>query len=159
MHHIGNTGFIAESEMRELALQMLDIVTLRTEIELCYVGIGSKCYEIYEVNSSDDIKSVSPPSDYSVNTGAAASHNGSDENNEGEETEEEDGLEDEEADDGDGDESDGFDESNSVEYDDYSDEDGSNDVGYSEGKVQLNIREIIFYDEKITIFKARHRCL
>jgi len=36
------------SEVKELALQIVDIVTLRPEIELCYVGLCSKCFEIYE---------------------------------------------------------------------------------------------------------------
>ncbi|KAK0718833.1 hypothetical protein B0T21DRAFT_57330 [Apiosordaria backusii] len=35
-------------ESRELAHQIADIITLRPEIRLCYVGIGSKCYEMLE---------------------------------------------------------------------------------------------------------------
>lgn len=174
--------------MRELALQVLDIVTLRPDVSLCYLGIGPKCYEIYEATSSEDIKHdpSAPPGD-SITTEAVASSVDSNEVDETDEdpNEEIDEVSDAEAeaeaeveagaegdsgsesedlnesdsdgDDGNGDEFDNS--SNSITYDDYSDEDGSTDTGYGGNKVQLDIREILFYDEKVTIFKARHGCL
>jgi hypothetical protein len=45
-------------EPRELAHQITDIITLRPEIRLCYVGIGAKCFEILE--SPDSGPSSSP---------------------------------------------------------------------------------------------------
>lgn len=33
---------------RELALQIVDIVHLRPEVEICYIGIYTKCFEILE---------------------------------------------------------------------------------------------------------------
>ncbi|SPQ19301.1 1de2fdfa-27ad-4fe8-801b-7844a025643e [Thermothielavioides terrestris] len=33
---------------RELALQLVDIITLRPDIRLCYIGVGPKCFEILE---------------------------------------------------------------------------------------------------------------
>ena len=36
------------ADARELALQLVDIVALRPEVELCYMGIATKCFEILE---------------------------------------------------------------------------------------------------------------
>jgi len=186
VHHIGDSRFVYEPGVRELALQVLDIVTLRPDVGLCYLGLGPKCYEIYEVTSSEDVKRdpSAPPGD-SITTEAVASSVDSNEIDETDEdpNEEIDEVSDAEAeveveagaegdsgsesedlnesdsddDDGNGDEFDHS--SNSITYEDYSDEDGSTDTGYSGNKVQLDIREILFYDEKVTIFKARHGCL
>ncbi|KAK4127096.1 hypothetical protein N657DRAFT_191171 [Parathielavia appendiculata] len=41
---------------RDLALSIVDIVALRPEIRLCYVGIGAKCFEILE--SREDMTKV-----------------------------------------------------------------------------------------------------
>ncbi|CAK4030738.1 hypothetical protein AC578_5764 [Lecanosticta acicola] len=38
----------ANVDPRELALQIVDIVALRPEVELCYMGIANKCFEILE---------------------------------------------------------------------------------------------------------------
>ncbi|KAL2263071.1 hypothetical protein VTK26DRAFT_8359 [Humicola hyalothermophila] len=39
---------MAGFEPKELAHQLVDIITLRPEIRLCYIGIGAKCFEILE---------------------------------------------------------------------------------------------------------------
>ena len=57
-------------DTKELALQIVDIVVLRPEIQLCYIGIVKKCFEILEqrpgqgdndhgVNGSGTIEDVS----------------------------------------------------------------------------------------------------
>jgi len=38
---------------RELALQIVDIVHLRPELEVCYMGISTKCFEILENRPSN----------------------------------------------------------------------------------------------------------
>ena len=49
--HIADHPHGADSDPRELALQIVDIVTLRPDIELCYMGIAGKCFEILENQS------------------------------------------------------------------------------------------------------------
>ena len=39
---------------KEAALQVLDIVTLRPEIEICYIGIQNKCFEILEGRKAEE---------------------------------------------------------------------------------------------------------
>ncbi|KAK0661571.1 hypothetical protein QBC41DRAFT_235880 [Cercophora samala] len=153
-------------EPRELAHQIADIITLRSEIRLCYVGVGTKCFEMLEsrdTNSSGateisggtstpDIST--PPATLNpftgqmngifttsgfanVNGGAAA--NGVDLGDAEDTSEDEDDNQ-----------SDDSDEHAEVvdEYDD-----GWVEPGAS---VKLRLREILFYDDKVAIFKARH---
>ncbi|CCU76824.1 F-box domain-containing protein [Blumeria hordei DH14] len=145
------TGF----DPRELALQIVDVIVLRPEIELCYMGILHKCFEILETQSTDEAHGNSDP-----HSSTPASGSG-------------DALTDEEDDndeDGDDDEDDNFnntvaestpginlDETDSEmsEYDS-SDTDSfecSEDNGTN---LRLRLREILFYDDKVAIFKARH---
>lgn len=51
----------ARLDEQELALQILDIVTLRPEIELCYVGILEKCFEILEGKNAETPQGNSDP--------------------------------------------------------------------------------------------------
>lgn len=44
------------SDRIDLAFQVLDIVTLRPEIELCYLAIQQKCFKIYETKSPQNAK-------------------------------------------------------------------------------------------------------
>ncbi|ERS96017.1 hypothetical protein HMPREF1624_07553 [Sporothrix schenckii ATCC 58251] len=37
----------------DLAMQIADIVTLRPDVQLCFVGIGAKCYEVVELHGSE----------------------------------------------------------------------------------------------------------
>lgn len=41
-------------EPRELAMQVVDVIVLRPEVELCYVGISHKCFEILENRPHDE---------------------------------------------------------------------------------------------------------
>ncbi|KAK2766248.1 hypothetical protein FQN54_007765 [Arachnomyces sp. PD_36] len=133
---------------KELALQVLDIITLRPEVELCYVGIGTKCFEIRETKKSkkkshDDL-------------------NGSDgEDDDGEAHDDAD-----EADDGWGNDGHGMGATQSDSESDvslgghddgYSDEDNENgELDSGRSAVNFQVREILFYDDKVSIFRARH---
>ncbi|KAL8805434.1 MAG: hypothetical protein Q9182_002000 [Xanthomendoza sp. 2 TL-2023] len=132
---------------KELALQVLDIIALRPEIELCYLGIAHKCFEIMEGRYNSDATVTFRES---ATTGPVPSPGSTIDSDE--ESEEDEG-EDEEEDTTDGGQHD-------------SDSDSGNDsFGESDGEVEreewrkeihLKLREILFYEEKVSIFKARH---
>lgn len=159
---IANHVYGTRLNVRELAMGVVDVVTLRPEVQLCYLGISSKCFEILEKkhsskrnsrkpgnsSTSEDPDDDSGDDDYhssedddehdtagvttpiSASTPAAANTN-VDGEEEGEEEAE-------------------------VE--------GENDsLGSSEdegelptAKLKYRLREILFYDDKISIFRARH---
>ena len=128
------------SDPRELAMQILDIVALRPELELCYLGIQSKCFEILEYpagrkpsivdmasgpqgsgdsDASDDDGEGSPhhtspipPIHHDTDSDLASSRGGDTDD----------------------------------EYEDLA----------SKATKQFKLREILFYDDKVSIFKARH---
>jgi hypothetical protein len=140
----------------ELALQIVDIVTLRPEIELCYIGITTKCFEIHENKYADDMLSGPPTSSHLGATSAAMGDTDEESDMENDDDDDDDDdLEDEDnhVDDhqslaeGEGD-STGNSEANS------DDEDADADGGKSGPRLRL--REILFYDDKVSIFKARH---
>ncbi|RMD43341.1 hypothetical protein DV735_g1711, partial [Chaetothyriales sp. CBS 134920] len=118
-------------DSRETALQVLDIVTLRPEMELCYLGVQRQCFEVVEypagqrARAQTDAASIPPEGDDSV---------ASDE-----------GAEDQEGDD---------DSDFEVESDDGvpTDDEGAS----GPAKPSFRLREILFYDDKVSIFKARH---
>jgi len=141
---------------RELALQVVDIVTLRPEIELCYMGITTKCFEILETKHSDDAMSSE------TDLGTTPAHPGAGGAAMGD-------TDDDSDMDNDDDEDDGHDEHGpeaaaeqaETETDDPDDSDANSDdddEGSEDGKkrTKLKLREILFYDDKVSIFKARH---
>lgn len=169
-------------EPRELALQIADIITLRPEVRLCYVGIGTKCFEILEAPTSTPTV-ISPPAATAGTVVTNGFHAGPVHNfglPVGDEAEEEDTTseeEDEDADGGDAEDSseaeEGEDEDDNApttatsdpdetqsdneeaaEQDEDSDDDGF--VEPDKGRVRLRLREILFYDDKVAIFRARH---
>ncbi|KAI9835000.1 MAG: hypothetical protein M1819_002723 [Sarea resinae] len=153
---------------RELALQIVDIVALRPEIEICYIGILSKCFEIlenqvHETRSTNRDSSTSPanagPGGIFPGTGIGASD------------EEEDEVDDDDDDD-DGDDDDDDDEGTVPVGDpDETESDMSSDQQYGseddylfsddddDSRPRLRLREILFYDDKVAVFKARHERL
>ncbi|KAF2399925.1 hypothetical protein EJ06DRAFT_582524 [Trichodelitschia bisporula] len=155
--HIADHAHGANPEPRELALQIVDIVTLRPEIELCYMGIASKCFEILENK---------PPSYefqhdvYHPEAGSSGNTTGgympiTVVNDNGELTDEDD---EDDVDDDDDLEGDPVDDSQSESSDDANDDsDDDLDSAVEDKKVpRLRLREILFYDDKVSIFKARH---
>ena len=145
-------------DARELALQVVDIIALRPEIELCYFGISTKCYEILENRQNDDSKF--PMHDTLSNSASPGpgGHTLGD-------LDEDSDVDDEDNDDDDDDEDDitpaatpinvNNDSDEGEESDASSDDDGS--TTEDGGKTPtLILREILFYDDKVSIFKARH---
>ena len=136
----------ARIDPRELALQVLDIVALRPELELCYLGIQTKCFEVLEYTPG---RKSSESEDASATHGSTAADSGA----------ESDGAEDEEGHHaadiahhlGDHGETDS--EVASSRGDDSDDEYGDDAF---KGAKQFKLREILFYDDKVSIFKARH---
>ena len=135
-------------DSRESALQVLDVVALRPELELCYLGIQTKCFEILEYAaghkpSVSDLASASHGSgvggdseDDSDNEEggphSSSEHGGEEIGSEVSSTREEGDLDEDEEQDGEVDR-------------------------YSRRKAKVfKLREILFYDDKVSIFKARH---
>ncbi|KAK3330828.1 hypothetical protein B0H66DRAFT_544983 [Apodospora peruviana] len=171
---------------RELAHQITDIITLRPEIRLCYIGLGAKCFEILESRSSPGSRSKrngyggSEDGDEDDGVAAAAALQAGidsavvnagglvpvDDPLEGEE---EDTSDEEEVDDelDEEEETDDeitpttansdLDDTQSVGEEEEEDDDDDDDFDESDGgKVKLKLREILFYDDKVAVFRARH---
>lgn len=144
-------------------MQVVDIVTLRPEIEICYLGIQTKCFEILENNRHHDDPPTFLYHDSTTSPANAGPGNvvmgGPDEDSDADDDDHE--VDDD--DDGDGTaagvppttdpdetESDVGDESNG----DSDDEAYGSDGGKK--RQRLRLREILFYDDKVSVFKARH---
>ncbi|KAK5140862.1 hypothetical protein LTR04_002820 [Oleoguttula sp. CCFEE 6159] len=142
---------------RELALQVVDIVALRPEVEICYIGIATKCFEILENKRPDyDLRREAnsspipgPPGHHHVDMPSS------------EDEDDDDDPDDDDDDDNGGDGGLGMaggEETDSDEDDDA--QDGSEDEAYEnedhKNSPRLRLREILFYDDKVAIFKARH---
>jgi hypothetical protein len=140
---------------KELAMQVVDMIFLRPEIELCYLGISNKCFEILENRPLDD-----------RHQGDEAHAEVSEQMTEDEEEDEDaDSDEDDEDDNEDSDDDDGTAteavEAEGAEYELSDDTDEFDDASEVDSKhdgnrLSLRLREILFYDDKVAIFKARH---
>jgi len=160
-------------DARELAMQIVDIVTLRPDVELAYLGVAAKCFEILEARSSydsHDSQRFGEADDggpgASVGVAGHAGVAGSDD----EEEEVDDGEGDDEGDgDGVGDDDDGpgvpvgeEDDDTEMEEEERGrgdeEDDGESEFDGEDGKLhlRLRLREILFYDDKVAVFKARH---
>jgi hypothetical protein len=161
-----NIPFIADHvtpalDPKELALQVVDVIVLRPEVELCYMGVSHKCFEILENRPHDDPHSSADAQSSAVNGGIGGAVTDEDDEDEDEDGSDEEEEEEEEEDDNgtaigapagiDPDET----ESEISDHDDSDTDswDGSDD---GRSKVKLRLREILFYDDKVSIFKARH---
>jgi hypothetical protein len=130
---------------RELALQIVDIVALRPEVEICYMGIANKCFEILENRRPSmllDPYSDRPESHLDM-------HHPGHEDDEGivEEEQIDEEVEQDEEEDA---------ETESEDDDDEDEESDDEDGTVSRKGPRLRLREILFYDDKVAIFKARH---
>lgn len=154
---------------RELALQIVDIVTLRSDIELCYLGIANKCFEILE-NKGVDGRLDGPNGTDPSTLGYAAVPGNEPLTLDAEPDGDGDAAEDHDPDDADDDDGDVIDlnsvagESNASDSDadDFAGEDDSDSDdpdgadSCTRGAPRLRLREILFYDDKVAIFRARH---
>ena len=157
MPHIADHVHGGRLAPNELALQIVDIIALRPEIELCYMGLTTKCFEILENRHHDE--STFPYHNLatsSTNTGPDGAGDTDEDSDEGDDQEEDD------VDDNDISGATGSTPSADVdETDSDAAEDStgdSDDDELSQGgrkRPKLKLREILFYDDKITIFKAR----
>lgn len=135
-------------------MQVVDMIFLRPEIELCYLGIANKCFEILENRNKDDTSSGAELATTQVPGGHATD----DEDDEGASDGSDDDDE-EEDDDDDGTATEAV-EAEGVEYE--TSDPGDSEAESTEGsdddgsKFLLRLREILFYDDKVAIFKARH---
>ncbi|KAI5846797.1 hypothetical protein BZA05DRAFT_136244 [Tricharina praecox] len=143
--YIRDTPHLTGFAPRELANQIVNTVILRPEVELCYVGILNKCFEILEGRSDDpDLPDLPEPQAPDGITGGPPAPPGQDSDDE-----EESELDDEDEEDDD-----------LVDDDDA--DDSESDGGYSEDEKQktgIRLREILFYDDKVEIFRARNASL
>jgi len=159
-----NIPFIADHatpafDPKELVLQVIDVIVLRPEVELCYMGVSHKCFEILENRPHDEAHGAMDSHPSAVNGGPV--------------TDEEDDDEDEEGSDDDDDEQGESDDNGTAigapagivdpdetdeDISDHEDSDTDSFDGSEDGrsKVRLRPREILFYDDKVAIFKARH---
>lgn len=152
-----------------MAQQIVNTVILRPEIEMCYVGVLNKCFELLEDSASETSEDLSDSDTAHVAPGvhgssgapvvaaavaaaaAAAVVDSGDEDSDGgdeDDEEEEDGEEDEEED---GDETD-------TDADGGGEKDLSEDEEWGKekcGRVRVRLREILFYDDKVAVFRAR----
>jgi hypothetical protein len=140
---------------RELAYQVLDIVHLRPEIELCYMGLSTKCFEILENRASNyDLRHDG----MNEGDGAGAGYVPhdpiiSDDESEATEDEDEDEMEGG-IDAGDGEETD------SDSSDDIHDDSDDESLLQENMKgPKLRVREILFYEERVEAFRRRHGVL
>ena len=149
----------------------MDIITLRPEIQLCYVGISTKCFEILEARpsetqrvQSDHIASSGDGAGFSNGLVAGSGEDEEANGNAGSDEDENAGEESSEDDDDDtqGDPTDAEEDQLTEASDDSSssgsghhDSDDDDELVGGETS-RLRLREILFYDDKVAIFKARH---
>ncbi|KAJ5699847.1 hypothetical protein N7536_002860 [Penicillium majusculum] len=144
--HIHHT---VHRDLKELALQVLDIVSIRPDLKIAYIGLHLKCFQILEARNDDnpldfdDHPTIdhSPAHSEDEDEGWANPNHAS---NEGSDDSEEDGS--------------GAADTDllSSDPDDY---DTEPDEEQGASRIRYRLQEILFYDEKVSIFKARHGVL
>lgn len=136
----------------------MDVIVLRPEVELCYMGISHKCFEILENRPHDEVHG-SVDAQLSLGNAAQGFGTFTDEEDEGsDEGSDEDDEPDEEEDNGTAMTAQVDPDETESEVSDHDDSDTDSFDGSDDGpsKVRLRLREILFYDDKVAIFKARH---
>ncbi|KAF3005099.1 hypothetical protein E8E13_009970 [Curvularia kusanoi] len=149
---------------RELAYQILDIVHLRPEIELCYMGLTHKCFEILENRPTNyDLRNDSMGGEGGGGDagGGAAAHGYVSHDpviisdDESEATEDEDDEDDEAGMAHAGDET----ESEASDNVHEQDSDDESFLHEEHRGPKLRVREILFYEERVEAFRRRHGVL
>lgn len=155
--HITSHPFGRQYDREEIARSILNIIAVRPEIELCYFGIEKKCYEILQYDPA--VPRHATAESNRLGTIAVTTHMT---------------VEDEDEEDVDHDDGGAAHHMNNFAAPDLSDdEDNDNTSSNVSSKVddsddeelpdepqkqipEFTLREILFYDDKISIFKARH---
>ena len=147
--HIVNHVYGSEPNVKELAMGVVDVVTLRPEVELCYLGIFSKCFEILEKKHVAKRK-------HSITTHSTASEDTDEDSVDDDYHQSENDEEDEDG----GVPAPEVSSPPAAAISDADDENISSSEEEEEvlmaNKLKYKLREILFYDDKISIFKARH---
>lgn len=136
---------------KELALQLVDIVAIRPEIEICYMAFATTCFELLENRNRDGsscsrFDSSTTPAH--AGPGGVYDSDEDDANNEDDDDDNSDAPIDPAQ--GSAEDSESGAETGST---------GGSDEYVSEWEKRrpiFKLREILFYDDKVSIFKARH---
>jgi hypothetical protein len=165
IHYVRGGPHITEFEAKEMAQQIVNTVILRPEIELCYVGVMSKCFELLEDGGSSD--GIDDLSDVDTAISPGVTHNSTAPGTTGvppgaNSEEDSDGVDDEDDVDEDEDDYDDADDGDETDTDadgGAGEKDSSEDEEWvkekSERGVRVRLREILFYDDKVAVFRAR----
>ncbi|PSR88943.1 hypothetical protein BD289DRAFT_366527 [Coniella lustricola] len=166
---------LSKQNPKELVLQITDILTIRPEIQICYVGIMDKCFEILENRPSDPVRgarqNITGTPTNLADGDAGTPHapvivgaNG-DENDTPDDFENDGHADDDDDNDNDDDDDDSQDDEG-ISASPVQHEDAQSDHSYNDSDddsfvetppaAHLRLREILFYDDKVAIFKARH---
>ena len=145
IEHVSGNSF----NIRDVALNVVDVVNLRRECELAYLAIRDRCYELVEARA--------------VRTGGKRDSLPGTHPDDDDESSVDDPLEEEDvSDDADTDDDAGLGSGAGVE-DHIEEEDDSTDTNDDDETVEpgpaatrIRMREILFYDDRVSIFKARH---
>jgi len=143
--HVYSTG----TQIRELAMGVVDVVMLRPECELCYLAISAKCFELVESKARK--KGVEGGED-DEDTEDEALGDGNDDDHEHDDEDDDGGGDDDDGGDDDG--GDGDTETTGEEAD--ASDGGEESEDEERGRFRVKLRDILFYDDKVAIFKARH---
>ncbi len=163
--HMTENGSPVQPDPKELALQVVDIVTLRPEVELCYLALFNKCFEIVEGKPSDESHPPSAPAASQANAGTGVGATTDTDASDLDDDEDDDMVDDDDVDDEDDDGTGTTDASNeahdmdsdaSVDSHLESEDDLDSQSSEHGPRVTLRLREILFYDERVAILKARH---
>lgn len=138
--YVTRIGLAPHCDVKELAMQVLDIVSIRPDLMITYVGFIAKCFQIQEFRGSSIDNQDSPTTDSSTQS-----------------NDDELSVSDEEAEyshlntqpSGSGNEED-------LLSNDLFDDDDSDSGEFRASRSEFKLQEILFYDEKISIFKMRH---
>ena len=142
-------------DLKEFAMSAIDVVALRPEVELCYLGIKEKCYEILE--SKTIKKSKDGAGSSSANAGGGESDDDDDAEIQHDHSDDDDDDDDDDSEDEDSAPVTPATQTQGMDSDiDPITEDDEPDPNGSGTKIKLKLREILFYEDRISIFKARH---
>ena len=139
-------------------MQVVDVIVLRPEVELCYMGVSHKCFEILENRPHDDSHGSADTHSSLANGGHGGTFTDDEEASDEDGSDEEEEEEQEDDDNGTAIAAQADPDETESEVSDHDDSDSDSHDGSEDGrtKVRLRLREILFYDDKVAIFKARH---
>ena len=142
-------------DLKEFAMSAIDVVALRPEVELCYLGIKDKCYEILESKTIKKLKDGAGSS--STNAGGGETDDDDDAEVQHDHSDDDDDDDDDDSEDDDSALLTPATQTQGMDSDiDPITEDDEPDPNGSGTKIRLKLREILFYEDRISIFKARH---